>query len=113
MIPARLVAGLLLAIAAGFMGPGTATVRAADESVASEQEDAASLGAASRAATMADDYAEGLRLARRALVKAAHGTAQEATARLALGEALFRAGRLEEAGIAFRRCLHLSSETAA
>jgi len=113
MIPARLVAGLLLAIAAGFMGPGPATVRAADEFDASGPEDAASLSAAARAATSADDYAEGLRLARRALAKAAHGTAQEATARLALGEALFRAGRLEEAGIAFRRCLHLAPETAA
>ncbi len=90
-------------MAVGFMGAGPATSLPADES----------LSAASRAATLADDHAEGLRLARRALAGAAHGSALEAAAQLALGEALFRGGRLEEAGIAFRRCLRLSPETAA
>lgn len=105
MMQAPSLAGLLLLAAGVFMGPGPAAAATPD--------DPAALSAASRAATTEHDYVEGLRLARRAEALAAPGSAMEATAQVALGEALFRAGRLDEAGIAFRRSLHLAPETAA
>jgi len=95
------------------MGPAQAAAVAAEESVTAAQDDPAALSAASRAATTEHDYVEGMRLARRALAMAAAGSTQEATAQVALGEALFRAGSLDEAGIAFRRSLRLAPESAA
>jgi tetratricopeptide (TPR) repeat protein len=67
----------------------------------------------SRRRTAADDFEAGLSLARQALAQAEPGSADEATARLALGEALFRAGDLDAAGEAFRRSVALDSGQAA
>ena len=67
----------------------------------------------SRARTAEDDFEAGLSLARRALQNAEPGSVDEAEARLALGEALFRAGDLEGAGEAFRRSVALDPGTAA
>ncbi len=92
----------------------SALLLAGTVTAAGPQENAVDLQcAASRDATREGDFARGLELARQALAEAVHGSPAEAVARLALGEAQFRAGRLEEAGLSFRRCLHLDPEAAA
>lgn len=105
--------GKRLADAAGLLKAGKAEEAASiyEEMLAREPGHARALAGLSRTWTARDDFHKGLDLAWRALKRLTRRRA-EAEARLALGEAHFRAGNLEEAGIAFRRALAADPEMA-